>query len=135
MPTVQSELRRLRARMLNAQRHPKWPIAANQFFSRARPDQWPGRPRTVEGDTASPGSQRIQAWMARRGWKPWAFQQEAWDAYARPESGLINVPTGAGKTYAAYLGPLAELLDQPANGLAILFITPSARSPAMSSLR
>lgn len=62
--------------------------------------------------------------MARRGWKPWAFQQNSWDAYASGESGLINVPTGAGKTYAAYLGPLADLLDNPADGLAILFITP-----------
>lgn len=62
--------------------------------------------------------------MARRGWTPWEFQQNAWNAYARGESGLINVPTGAGKTYAAYLGPLAELLDKPADGLAMLFVTP-----------
>ncbi len=31
---------------------------------------------------------------------------EAWSAYERGESGLIHVPTGAGKTYAASLGPL-----------------------------
>lgn len=75
-------------------------------------------------DPHLPGLDRLTAWMARRGWKPWDFQRQAWDAYARGESGLINVPTGAGKTYAAYLGPLADLLDNPADGLAILFITP-----------
>ncbi len=29
-----------------------------------------------------------------------------WSAYARGESGLIHAPTGMGKTYAAWLGPL-----------------------------
>lgn len=62
--------------------------------------------------------------MAQRGWRPWDFQRQAWEAYERGESGLINVPTGAGKTYAAYLGPLGELLDSPADGLTILYITP-----------
>ena len=32
--------------------------------------------------------------------------------------------TGAGKTWAAYGGALAELLDQPGDGLRILYITP-----------
>ncbi len=70
------------------------------------------------------GLVRVADWMESRGWAPWAFQKEAWEAYARGESGLINVPTGAGKTYAAYLGPLADLLDRPAEGLGVLFITP-----------
>jgi ATP-dependent Lhr-like helicase len=51
----------------------------------------------------------MRDWFRSRGWTPFAFQERAWAAYLAGESGLINVPTGAGKTYAAYLGPLAEL--------------------------
>ncbi|MDP2312952.1 MAG: ligase-associated DNA damage response DEXH box helicase [Pseudomonadota bacterium] len=50
-----------------------------------------------------------------------AFQEEAWAAYLRGESGIVQVPTGAGKTYAAYLGPLAEVA---ALGGGVLYISP-----------
>ena len=45
-------------------------------------------------------------WFDSRGWTPLSFQLDAWAAYERGESGLIHVPTGAGKTYAASLGPI-----------------------------
>ena len=45
-------------------------------------------------------------------------------ARLRGESGLVQVATGAGKTWAAYGGALAELLDQSGDGLRILYITP-----------
>ena len=62
-----------------------------------------------------PGRERIEGWFAQRGWAPYDFQRGTWDAYARGESGLVNVATGAGKTYAAFLGPLIELMDAPAS--------------------
>ena len=34
--------------------------------------------------------ERIEQWFAGRGWQPFAFQREVWDAYARGESGLIH---------------------------------------------
>ena len=34
------------------------------------------------------------------------------------------MPTGSGKTYAAYLGPLADLVARPADGLAVVYLTP-----------
>lgn len=49
-------------------------------------------------------------WFAQRNWTPFAFQREAWAAYLRGESGLVHAPTGVGKTYAVWLGPLAEYL-------------------------
>ncbi len=64
------------------------------------------------------------AWFASRGWTPHAFQLEAWRRFAAGESGLVHVPTGSGKTYAAYLGALEELCARPAAGAAILYITP-----------
>ena len=47
-------------------------------------------------------------WFERRGWAPFAFQREVWDAYLRGESGLVHASTGTGKTYAAWWGPLLE---------------------------
>ncbi|HEU5089701.1 MAG TPA: DEAD/DEAH box helicase, partial [Roseiflexaceae bacterium] len=77
----------------------------------------------------------LDAWFAERGWAPFPFQHEVWEAYLRGESGLIHAATGAGKTYAAWLGPLAEWLAEratpgdkvPAAGkhrLRVLWITP-----------
>ena len=42
-----------------------------------------------------------------------AFQRQAWQAWLAGESGLIQVPTGSGKTYAAVMGPIAALLAEP----------------------
>lgn len=76
----------------------------------------------------------IEAWFAHQGWTPMAFQRQCWSAYLAGESGLIQVPTGSGKTYAAVMGPIAELLaeagwraDQPGSapkGLRLLYLTP-----------
>ena len=76
----------------------------------------------------------IRGWFAGRGWVPAGFQDEAWGAYLSGRSGLIHVPTGAGKTYAAFMGPLSELLagahgdgDRGGvvpGGLRVLYVTP-----------
>ena len=66
----------------------------------------------------------IRAWFAEQGWTPLKFQEETWQAYLNGESGLVQVPTGAGKTYAAVLGPVAEMLDSSEKGLKLLYLTP-----------
>ena len=48
----------------------------------------------------------VRAWFARRGWKPFKFQREVWKAIAGGRSGLLHATTGAGKTYAVWLGAL-----------------------------
>jgi ATP-dependent helicase Lhr and Lhr-like helicase len=77
-------------------------------------------------------------WFAARGWQPFAFQREVWEAYLHGESGLIHAATGTGKTYAAWLGPLLEWIadcrlqiaepvvakKQSTIGLRVLWITP-----------
>src|SRR5258706_11145438 len=76
--------------------------------------------RVAEMAPAPPirGRDLIDQWLASRGWRAWPFQQQAWEAYAAGRSGLIQVATGAGKTYGAYLGPLAELIDERTESLA-----------------
>jgi len=67
----------------------------------------------------------IEAWFAQQGWTPMDFQRRCWRAYLAGTSGLLQVPTGSGKTYAAVMGPIAEMLEQPApRGLRLLVITP-----------
>ena len=63
-------------------------------------------------------------WFTRQSWHPLTFQQQAWDAYLSGSSGLIQVPTGSGKTYAAVMGPMVEMLETPGIGLQLLYITP-----------
>jgi ATP-dependent helicase Lhr and Lhr-like helicase len=75
-------------------------------------------------DPVAHGMDRLRAWFAGRGWKPFSFQEEVWDAFGRGASGLVHVPTGAGKTYAAYLPALAEAIDRPRRGLSVLYLTP-----------
>jgi ATP-dependent Lhr-like helicase len=48
----------------------------------------------------------LESWFAERGWKPFKFQAAVWQAIARGESGLLHASTGAGKTYAVWLGAL-----------------------------
>ncbi|MDB4951372.1 MAG: box helicase [Gemmatimonadetes bacterium] len=55
---------------------------------------------------------RVDAWFLSRGWAPFAFQREVWGAYVAGESGLIHAATGTGKTYAAWIGPLMEWMDE-----------------------
>ena len=68
----------------------------------------------------------IHSWFERRGWTPLPFQQRSWTAYLEGRSGLIQVPTGSGKTFAAVMAPIARMLadsgDQP--GIRLLYITP-----------
>ncbi|MCZ8235403.1 MAG: DEAD/DEAH box helicase, partial [Inhella sp.] len=52
----------------------------------------------------------LAAWFATRGWKPFRFQREVWKAVANGESGLLHATTGAGKTYAVWLGALMAFM-------------------------
>ena len=89
---------------------------------------------TAENDTAASALAAaaalapIEAWFAGRGWTPMDFQRQCWQAFLQGESGLLQVPTGSGKTYAAVMGPIAAMLAEAAaaepEGLRLLVITP-----------
>ncbi len=70
-----------------------------------------------------------KAWFSANGWKPFEFQLEAWSAYLEGKSGLVNAPTGSGKTYSLLIPILLEFLrdhpNKPKNtGLRAIWITP-----------
>jgi ATP-dependent Lhr-like helicase len=88
------------------------------------------------------GEAEIERWFAEQGWQPFAFQREVWRDYLHRKSGLIHSPTGTGKTYAAWLGPLIEWLDETPDQttaplLRVLWITPlrALASDTATSLR
>jgi len=66
----------------------------------------------------------IESWFKQLGWKAHGFQKETWAAQRRGQSGLIQVPTGSGKTYAAYGGLLEKLAAPKPPGLRVLYLTP-----------
>jgi ATP-dependent helicase Lhr and Lhr-like helicase len=66
----------------------------------------------------------VEKFFETRGWMPFDFQREVWTRFLNGESGLVQVPTGAGKTYAATMGAFAQMLHEPKPGLRLLYITP-----------
>jgi ATP-dependent Lhr-like helicase len=79
----------------------------------------------------------VREWFASEGWEPFPFQEEVWQAYLAGESGLIHASTGTGKTYAAWMGPILEWLQnyspdplprrpspKPPAPLTVLWVTP-----------
>lgn len=69
-----------------------------------------------------------QGWLAGRGWQPFPFQQEVWQAIAEGRSGMLHATTGSGKTYAVWLGMLEALLRRPKlesdPNLRVVWLTP-----------
>ncbi|MEL6986254.1 MAG: ligase-associated DNA damage response DEXH box helicase [Bacteroidota bacterium] len=65
-------------------------------------------------------------WFNSLSWKPFPFQLEAWEAYLNGYSGLLNAPTGCGKTYALMIPALLEGLKESKKekGIRIIWITP-----------
>src|SRR5690606_35225327 len=67
-----------------------------------------------------------QTWFFNKGWQPHRFQQETWAAIAAGKSGLLNAPTGYGKTFAVWFGILQRHYrkQKRREGLHALWITP-----------
>ncbi len=58
---------------------------------------------------------QLTRWFQSQKWQPFDFQVQAWQAYLQGRSGLIHAPTGIGKTYAAFMGPLIAVLAERRN--------------------
>ena len=78
------------------------------------------------------GNSIIQHWLKEKQRKPFRFQERTWEAISHAESGLVNAPTGYGKTYAVFLGAIIQFINEDPlqyqqkkdNGLRLLWITP-----------
>jgi len=77
------------------------------------------------------GVEYLKTWFATMSWTPMDFQIETWQAYSQGYSGIVNAPTGSGKTFSVLLGAMAEHIQNHAealtskpNRLLIIWITP-----------
>ncbi|RZJ31768.1 MAG: ligase-associated DNA damage response DEXH box helicase [Flavobacterium sp.] len=70
-------------------------------------------------------------WFKTQRWKPFPFQKETWTAFLQGKNGLLNAPTGSGKTYALWIPVVLDYIrknpdyktkHQP--GLKAIWITP-----------
>ncbi|MCD0467740.1 ligase-associated DNA damage response DEXH box helicase [Flavobacterium sp. ENC] len=70
-------------------------------------------------------------WFHQQGWKPFPFQTQTWTAFLQGKNGLLNAPTGSGKTYALWLPIVLNYIKKNPNyktkhtpGLKAIWITP-----------
>ncbi len=70
-------------------------------------------------------------WFKSRGWKPFPFQIQTWTAFLQGKNGLLNAPTGSGKTYALWMPVVLDYIRKNPNyktkhtpGLKAIWITP-----------
>src|SRR5436190_16254142 len=78
------------------------------------------------------GYQLINSWLSSKGLSPFLFQQQAWEHIINGQSGLVNAPTGCGKTFSVFLGALIDFINhhpddhitKKNSGLQLLWITP-----------
>lgn len=75
------------------------------------------------------GLKTIHNWFTSKSWTPFPFQIEVWEAVLSGHSGLLNSPTGSGKTFALLFPALIkELSSQPItkqkHKLKLIWITP-----------
>ena len=70
-------------------------------------------------------------WFSRQGWTPHTFQKNTWVAFLDGKNGLLNAPTGSGKTYALwfpivlnYIAQNPDYKTKHKKGLKAIWITP-----------
>ena len=81
---------------------------------------------------ATPGYRVIDSWLRANDRRPFLFQQQTWQAIQDGGSGLVNAPTGSGKTFSVFIGALIQFInDHPTkyqskkkSGLQLMWITP-----------
>lgn len=72
-----------------------------------------------------------ESWFQSQNWKPFKFQKDTWKAFLQGKHGLLNAPTGSGKTYALwfpivlnYIKKNPQYKTKHKKGLKAVWITP-----------
>jgi ATP-dependent Lhr-like helicase len=80
----------------------------------------------------TPGYKIIKEWLTTKGYKAFVYQEQAWQQIINGQSGLVNAPTGTGKTFSVFLGAVIQYINQypteytakSKNGLQLIWVTP-----------
>ena len=72
-----------------------------------------------------------ETWFQQQDWKPFTFQKDTWKAFLQGKHGLLNAPTGSGKTYALWFPIVLDYIKgnpdyktKHKKGLKAIWITP-----------
>lgn len=68
--------------------------------------------------------EKAESWFRSKGWTPFPFQREAWQSVWTGNNGIVNAPTGSGKTYSLLIPILLEDSKLKAKGPRAIWITP-----------
>jgi ATP-dependent Lhr-like helicase len=71
-------------------------------------------------------------YFQKKGWTPFPFQIETWTDFLDGKSGLLNAPTGSGKTFALWFPVILEYIQNHPdtwqkpknNGIQLIWVTP-----------
>lgn len=63
-------------------------------------------------------------WAEKKGWTPFEFQIATWKYFFNGDSGMVNAPTGSGKTYSLLLPILIEQKNLGGSGITAIWISP-----------
>jgi ATP-dependent Lhr-like helicase len=80
----------------------------------------------------TPGYKIVDAWLKQKQFSAFEFQEETWQHIINGNSGLVNAPTGFGKTFSVFLGAVIQFINEhpkdyqrkKKNGLQLLWMTP-----------
>ncbi len=78
------------------------------------------------------GYKIVHQWLTAKSFEPFQFQLQTWQHIIDGNSGLVNAPTGCGKTYSVFLGSIIQFINEhpnnyqakSKNGLQLLWVTP-----------
>lgn len=78
------------------------------------------------------GYRMVKEMLAEKGFFPFPFQEETWQYIIDNNSGLVNAPTGCGKTFSVFLGVIIDFINhhpkdfrtRKNSGLQLLWIAP-----------
>lgn len=74
--------------------------------------------------------QLARSWFSSNKWEVYPFQENAWEKFLSGYSGIVNAPTGSGKTYSLFIPVILEYLqrnaasEEPIQGLQCIWIAP-----------
>ncbi len=82
--------------------------------------------------TDTVGYRVITQWLTAKGLYAFPFQEQTWQQILESNSGLVNAPTGCGKTYSVFIGAIIQFINEhpkdfhskKSNGLQLIWITP-----------
>jgi ATP-dependent Lhr-like helicase len=78
------------------------------------------------------GYEVISNWLHSKSYRAFQFQEQTWQYIIEGRSGLVNAPTGCGKTFSVFLGALIDFINhhphdyrsRSKNNLQLLWVTP-----------